>query len=76
MPNSVTLVASSRLGMLVTARLCTCSSGIVALWKFGRKRWPFVISKEVCALLLEPRSQGNWNVSLVILVRSDWLRVC
>jgi hypothetical protein len=69
--NSVTLVASARIGTLVTARLRTCSLGIVALWKFGCKSRPFVVGNEVRVLFLEPRNHRNWPVSIVIGVRGD-----
>jgi hypothetical protein len=70
-PNRVTLVASSRIGTLVTARLCACSQGIVALRKFGCKSWSFMVHNEVRVLFLEPHNQGNWPVSVVIIVRGD-----
>jgi hypothetical protein len=70
-PNSVTLVASSRVGTLVTDRLCTFYRGIVALRKFGCKSWSFIVLDKVRVLLLEPRNQGNWTASLVVGVGGD-----
>jgi hypothetical protein len=75
-PNSVTLVASARIGTLATARLCTCSRGIVALRKFGCKNWTFMVCNEIRVLFLEPHNQRNWPVSVLIGVRGDLLWVC
>jgi hypothetical protein len=72
MPHIVVRLASLRLGTLVVAILLRSSSCcIVALRKFGGKRWPFVITDEAGVLFLEPGKQANWTGSFVIIVHGD-----